>query len=152
RKGKNAWAIAILLQRVFARAQKKFLIAFCAGEMTGAHSENFKTGLASGLADVIDRFLVEVGIADNAALGDLGVREFELRLDQDQGVGPGFEQTGKWFHDLRNGNEGNVGDGEIDLFGDLPHGEFARVTLDANDAGVLLKLPGELRDVDVDGV
>ena len=83
----------ILLQRIFARVEKIFLIAFGAGEMAGADGQELElSDFAKAARTLCDGFFVERRVGDDAAFGDVGAGEFELRFYEDQEIGAGFQE------------------------------------------------------------
>ncbi len=71
----------ILLEERFTGVEKKFLIAFSAGETAGADAEDVEASRFGGFADGGDGFFVEGRIGDDAAGADVFATEFELGFD-----------------------------------------------------------------------
>ena len=104
-------------------------------------------------ADLFNRPLVELGIADDAALGDVLALELELGLDEGDDA-PLFVEHGKdGGQDFGERDEGEVHDGEADFFADVLGLHVAGVELlFDDDAGIGAQFPDEVVGADVHGV
>jgi hypothetical protein len=133
--------------------QKILLIAFRAGEMAGADGHEFELGLSERRADFGYGFFVERGVGDDAPFGYVSAGKFELRFYQDQKIGVWFEERGGGLENSCGGDEGDVGDYQIEgrLSRDVVGAEIACVSFDLDYARVLLEFPSKLIGVDVDG-
>jgi hypothetical protein len=109
----------ILLQDSFASAEKIFLIALGAGQTAGANIYTSESGCFSAFSDAGDGFFVKANIFHDSARADILAAEFELGFDENQKssawLGAG-KSRGKYF---ANGNEGYIGDDEVNQFGDV---------------------------------
>jgi hypothetical protein len=96
---------------------------------------------------------MEVGIADHAALADLALADFELRLDQGDEMGARRgEGEGRGQQGLEPDEAGVAGD-QLDRLGQLRAGQTARVSpFQHHHARILAQLPGQLAAADVDGI
>ena len=72
---------------VLAGVEKKFQIAFGAGEVAGFYAQELEMGGACGGLHAFDRFLVQGVVFDDSAFADFGALQFELRFDEDQKIG-----------------------------------------------------------------
>src|SRR5579862_6244147 len=140
----------ILLQARGASVQKKFAISFRAFYAAGFHAEHGERGCFGGGAHAGDGFLMQRGIADDAALPDFIAVELELRFDKDQKFGAGRGERRNGRKNLADGDEGDVHCDEGRLFGQVGALQVARIAFDHRDARILLKLPIELAGCDVD--
>src|SRR5579859_4994404 len=136
----------------FAGVEKKLLVAFGASEAAWKDAKNFEAKGFCVLFDGCDRFFVERFVFDDAARADVFATEFELGFDKDEENCAGLCNGNSWTKNFCDRDERNVGDDEIDRFGNVSGLEFARIAPNADDARVLLKFPGELARVYVDGV
>jgi len=132
--------------------QKKFLIAFGAGQAAGEHFHASETRGFGAFSDAGDGFFVQANILDDSAGTDIFAGEFELGFDENEKNRAGFCTSGSRTKYFANGNKRYVGDNEIDWFGDVSGSQFARVAFDDGDARISLEFPGELREVYIDGV
>ena len=128
------------------------MIAFGAGQAAGEHFYASEARGFGAFFNAGDGFFVQANIFDDSAGADFFAAEFELGFDENEKIGAGFCAGGRGDKHFANGNERYVGDDEIDRFGDVGGSQFARVAFDGGDARISLELPGELREVYVDGV
>jgi hypothetical protein len=97
--------------------------------------------------------LVECGVSNDAATGDVFPAELELRLDEADDRAAVFEHGEDGGQDFGEGNEGEVGDGESAFLADVGGDHVAGVELFFDDdARVIAKFPNELVRSHVDGV
>jgi hypothetical protein len=95
---------------------------------------------------------VQANVFNDATGADVFAPEFELGFDENQEIRTGFRTGGSGSKYFANRDKGYVGDDEVDLLGNVFCGKFARVAFDRDNARILLKLPGELGDVHIDGI
>jgi hypothetical protein len=110
--------------------------------------------LEDTFADAVDGRLASVGVADNAALADVGATGLELRLDENDGgafpgVGQRAERRENRRQNERGGDEGDVhgeeGSGWLRWHEEFAEGEEARVgALAEGDAGIIAERLGDL--------
>lgn len=122
-----------------------------AGEAGGEDVENLEAGRSGTGFDGGDGFLVEERVSDDAAFGDVGGGEFELRFYEDEKVGLGGGAGDGGSKNFANRDEGEVGGNESSGLGNFAGRESAGVVFDLDDTGISLECPGELMSVDVDG-
>lgn len=137
-----------------AEVGEEFDVAIGAGDGRGDGGEPLLGEvLGDELLDFGEGFLVEGGVADDAAFADFVAGEFELGFDESDD-GAGWVEDGKGGgKDFGEGNEGKIHHDEIDLFAEVIGGEVAGVEAFAGeDAGVAAEFPDELVGADVDGM
>lgn len=131
------------------------IFAVAVGALDGGFHESPPLPAGLGFDEVLDLvagFLVQGGVADDAAFADLVFAKLELGLDQDDGVAAWAQRgEGGWQHE-REGDEGDIGDDEVHVFADVFGLEVADVVvLPGDDAGIAAQLPDELICAHVEG-
>src|SRR5579859_2149340 len=103
----------------FAGVEKKFLVAFRASETARRDAEAMEAVRCGGEFDAGDRFVVERRVSDDAAFADVFAAKFELRLDENEKRGAGLCREDGRRKNFCDGDEGDIGDDEVDRFGDF---------------------------------
>ncbi len=132
--------------------QEKFLIAFGAGQFAGARVADGKSGCDRSFAHALDRFLVQRGVAHDAARADILAVEFKLRLDQDQIFRGGSGRGHHGGEHLGRGDKRNIQSHQVRGLGNLSGAKISGVFLELNYARVLLHAPGHLLGRHVDRI
>ena len=110
-------------------------------------------GLDAEIADSVDDPEAEDGIADDAAFADFLAAGLELGLDEGDGFPAGAQEAVDGRQDEAEGDERDVGDGEIGRFGQIAGLQMAGIAaIEDDDAGIGGQAGVELGFPDVDGV
>lgn len=93
------------------------MIAFCASQPARAHINAGQPGGFDAFSDAGDCFFVEADIGHDSAEADVFTGEFELWFDENQESRTRFCTGNSRLKNFANGDEGYVGDDEVDLLG-----------------------------------
>jgi len=91
-----------------AGVEKKFQIAFGAGEVAGLNAEQVEICGVGGGLHAFDGFLVQGFVFDDSAFADFAALQFELGFDEDQEIGVRCGYRRDCGKNFRDGDEGDV--------------------------------------------
>src|SRR5882724_1498612 len=133
---------------------QELAVAVGAGNRTLGDADHGPTGLtAEPGGNAGADFLVQIGVADDAALADLRGADLELRLDQGDEAGRGRHQRERRRQYDFEADEAGVADDAIRSVRNIGTRKMACVrALEHDNARVLAQLPGQLPVSDIDGV
>jgi hypothetical protein len=132
--------------------EKILLIAFCAGQTTWQDVYASQAGGFGASSNAGDGFFVQANVIHNSTWADILAAELELGFDENKKIRAWLGACRGGAKYFANGDERNVGDGEICLLRDILGRQFAGVAFDGDDARILLELPCELGGVYIDGI
>jgi len=81
---------------------------------------------------------MQVNVLDDSAWANVLAAEFELGFDENKKIRAFSRASRSRSQYFADGNEGYVGDNEIDLLGDVRGLQFSRIALHDDDARILL--------------
>ena len=103
--------------------------------------------------DFINGSLVQLWIPDNATFADVLTIKLKLGFDQTDDLAIGFQTREHWWEDFSKGDEGYIGNGEVNGVTDISWGHVARIEFFFDDnTRVIAQLPDELIGANIDGV
>ena len=110
-------------------------------------------GFGDKAADFFDGLDVELGVADDAAFGDVFAAEFELRFDQADHAAVLIQYREHRRKDIGERNEGQIHHREMHFFADVLRRHEAGVELFFDDhAWVVAQFPDQLVGADIHGM
>jgi hypothetical protein len=132
-----------------AEVHQELEVAIAAANRGFAGAEYRPSGGCCPLLEGFKDAPVDSGITDDAAAGDIGGAGFELWFEENDAGGAGLDAMLDGGEDLLKGDEGEVGDEEVD------GGKFWKVAgvgaFKEGDAGVFAQFLMQLGAADVDG-